>query len=146
MNQGGSAETEAACAHDVVFYDGGCGLCHRWVRFVVPRDRAGRFRFAPLQGTTITQRLDAAARQSLPDSIVLLAGDGTLRIKSDAALAILAGLGSGWRVLATMGRVVPRCLRDGVYDRIAKVRHKLLARPSEACPLMPRELRARFLP
>jgi len=41
--------------------------------------------------------------------------------------------------------VVPRFLRDGVYDGIARVRHKLFAKPSEACPLMPEELRRRFL-
>ncbi|HZH02738.1 MAG TPA: DCC1-like thiol-disulfide oxidoreductase family protein [Myxococcaceae bacterium] len=36
---------------DILFYDGGCGLCHRAVRFVLARDPAGRFRFAPLGGS-----------------------------------------------------------------------------------------------
>jgi len=139
------AGTDGGDTCDVVFYDGHCGLCHRWVKFVIPRVRTGRFRFAPLQGLTVAERLDEATRATLPDSIVLLEADGTLRVKSDAALTILRGLGSGWRGLAALGRMVPRFLRDWVYDGIATIRYRVFARPSEACPLMPPDLRGRFL-
>ena len=140
-------DPDVAQAHDVVFYDGTCGLCHRWVTFVIRRDPAGQFRFAPLQGATFAERLDVDTRASLPDSVVLLEADGRLRVRSDAALAIFAGLGPGWRGLAAAGRIVPRFVRDGAYRSVAKARyHRLFARPAQACPLMPRELRARFLP
>ena len=33
-----------------MFYDGVCALCNRTVTFLLERDRAGVFRFAPLQG------------------------------------------------------------------------------------------------
>jgi predicted DCC family thiol-disulfide oxidoreductase YuxK len=48
--------SEDARTH-VVFFDGVCGLCDRWVQFVLPRDRGARFRFAPLQGALAAREL-----------------------------------------------------------------------------------------
>ena len=142
---------------DTIYYDGYCGLCHRWVKFVMPRDDGTRFRFAPLQGPTFTQAVDAETRERLPDSIIVqrhpspatAPGDGgepELLTKSTAILHILRRLGGGWRVLSWLGRAVPRPLRDVVYDGVAAVRHRVFARPNDACPMMPPELRSRFLP
>ena len=134
---------------DTIFFDGHCGLCHRWVKFVMLRDPDGkRFRFAPLQGSTFEQAVDQATRQRLPDSIIVQrdASMSPLLIKSTAVLHILSRLGGGWRVLSWLGRVVPRPLRDITYDRVAAVRHRLFKQPDEACPLMPPEMRGRFLP
>ena len=40
-------------SHELVFYDGRCGLCHHSVRFLLARDRDGAlFRYAPLFGET----------------------------------------------------------------------------------------------
>ena len=36
----------------VVLFDGECGLCAASVRFILRRDPAARFRFAPLQSAT----------------------------------------------------------------------------------------------
>jgi len=33
---------------DVILFDGVCVFCSRWVRFIVARDRAARFRFTPI--------------------------------------------------------------------------------------------------
>lgn len=135
---------------DTIFYDSHCGLCHHWVKFVMPRDADGtKFRFAPLQGPTFAERSDEAERAALPDSIIVQrAGDETaddLLVKSTAVLHILRRLGGSWALLAGIGRLVPRPLRDWTYDRVASVRHRLFKKPNEACPLMPPELRGRFL-
>ena len=61
---------------------------------------------------------------------------------SDAALAVLHHLGGGWRVLAALGREVPRVVRDAFYDAVARRRFTLAAR---ACLLPRPEERARFL-
>lgn len=130
-----------------VFYDGHCGLCHRGVKFALRRDANGsRFRFAPLQGATLRERLDTESIAALPDSIVLLDADGTLRVKSDATLAILSRIGGAWAAWAKLGRCVPRVVRDGAYDAVARVRHRFFAKPVEACPVVPVEVRDRFLP
>jgi predicted DCC family thiol-disulfide oxidoreductase YuxK len=131
---------------EVLFYDGGCGLCHRTVRFVLAADRGERFRFAPLQGSTFRERIPEPERAGLPDSIVLRSPDGRLLVRSDAVLYVMQRLGGLWAPLARLGRLVPRSIRDAAYDFVARVRLRLFARPDDYCPLVPRELRARFLP
>lgn len=142
----GTTPDAASAGPEVVFYDGHCGLCHRSVKFAVRRDRDGsRFRYAPLQGDHIKTVLDERQRADLPDSIVVVTHDGRLLIKSDAWLHVMARLGGVWAGLAGVSRIVPRALRDAVYDGIAAVRYRLFKKPDEACPMMPPELRGRFL-
>jgi predicted DCC family thiol-disulfide oxidoreductase YuxK len=128
----------------LIFYDGDCGLCHAFVLFVVKRDREGRYRFAPLQGREIRQRLAPEVRRALPDAVVLLEGERIL-VKSDAALHVLAGLGGGWRAVARVSALFPRLLRDSVYDLVARFRRRLFRAPAGACPIVPADLRGRFL-
>ncbi len=135
-----------AGAPSIVFYDGSCGLCHRAVRFLLAEDRNGTvFRFAPLDSDTFHAAVPESARATLPDSIVMLGADGTLRVRSAAILAIGAQLGGLWRVLATVVGVLPRALLDVAYDAVARVRRQVFTRPKTACPLLPPHLRARFV-
>lgn len=128
-----------------VYYDGSCGLCHRFVRFALAEDRAEpALRFAPLQGEVFARAVPAERRADLPDSVVLQTGDGQLLVRSEAVLLVLERCGGLWRVLAVLSRCVPRALRDGAYDGIAALRRRLFARPDGACPLAPRSLTARF--
>ena len=100
----------------VVLYDGVCGLCNRWVRFILRHDKDDKFRFAALQSEFAQNVL----RQELPnnsvDTVYLVLDDGAgnhrLLTKSDAALEILSALGSGWAVMAGVLKVCPRPLRD----------------------------------
>jgi predicted DCC family thiol-disulfide oxidoreductase YuxK len=133
----------------VILYDGVCGLCNRYVQFVLAHDHRGRYRFAPLQGPFAARAL---ARHGLvapdaPDSMVLLEAPGTpgerARLRSDAVLSILAGLGGGWR-LAALLRVVPGFLRDAVYALVARIRYRVFGR-SDHCAVPPPHARARFL-
>jgi predicted DCC family thiol-disulfide oxidoreductase YuxK len=136
-----------APATDTVFYDGHCGLCHRWVRFLVAADRQGRlFRFAPLQGETFRARVLESTRAGLPDSVILQTSGGALRVRSDAVVCVLRRLGGGWRALGEAIRLVPRPLRDCVYDWVARMRTRWFARPAGICPIVPPELRKRFDP
>jgi predicted DCC family thiol-disulfide oxidoreductase YuxK len=122
---------------ETIYYDGHCGLCHGFVKFVLARDRKARFRFSPLD------RLTAEERSGLPDSVVVRTGDGFL-VKSDAALYVLGGLGGFWGLMGSAARVFPVFVRNFVYDCIARVRYRIFGRRDEVCPLVPKELRGRF--
>ncbi len=140
-----SAKRRAASVH--LFYDGSCALCHGFVRFVLAEDRTGEaLRFAPLQGPTFEARVAPERRAELPDSIVVLDASGALHSRSDAAAFVLETLGGLWRALAIVLRAVPRPLRDLGYDAVASVRKKVFGTTSNACPMMPRSLGARFDP
>lgn len=138
--------SERACEH--VYFDGGCGLCHAFVRFLVARDRgpSPRFRYAPLHGPTFARRLAPAVRAQLPDSLVVETADGRVLVRSRAVAHALVRLGGGWGLCGRLLRLVPAPLADLGYRALAGVRHRLFARPGESCPRLPPELAARFDP
>jgi predicted DCC family thiol-disulfide oxidoreductase YuxK len=128
-----------------LFYDGECGLCHRAVRFVLAEDPDGRaFRFAPLASEAFTRLVPEPERSTLPDSLVVRTPDGRILVRAGAVREIGERLGGLWRALALASRAVPTGLLDRGYDQIARMRSRFFARPAEACPLVPAELRRRF--
>lgn len=132
-------------ARDTVFYDGGCALCHRSVRFLVTRDRDGsRFHFAPLGGALFRAELSEAERSGLPDAIVVRATDGRLLVRSAAAIRLAERVGGLHGAVARAFALVPARLRDALYDAIARSRYRVFGRVAEACPVIAPELRARF--
>jgi predicted DCC family thiol-disulfide oxidoreductase YuxK len=130
---------------ETIYYDGTCGLCHRWVRFVLAEDRLALFALSPLQGTAIRSELSDAERAQLPDSVVVHDAEREVRVKSSGVALVGDRLGGWWRVGATLLRIVPRPLRDLGYDAVAGVRRRLFAQPADSCPIVPPALRERFL-
>jgi predicted DCC family thiol-disulfide oxidoreductase YuxK len=115
------------------------------VRFLLAEDRGGdAFRLAPLGGATMRAAIDAARRDALPDSMVVVTASGDLLTRSRAVRHLLQRLGGLWRVAAVAAGLCPTWLLDRLYDGIAAVRLRLFARPAEACPFLPPRLRARF--
>lgn len=126
----------------MLLYDGVCGLCDRFVQFILRHDRSGSMSFATLQGS-----YGEEARRLIPgldqvDSLVLLHRDGAW-IRSTAALEVARYLGGGWSLAAAF-YVVPRVIRDAVYDWVARRRYRVFGK-YDACPLPSPETRARFL-
>jgi predicted DCC family thiol-disulfide oxidoreductase YuxK len=131
---------------NVIFYDGDCALCHGFVRFLLARDGDGRqFLFSPLQGHLITQLVNPAIREALPDTLVLRTTDGQVHIHSEAVLGALGRLGGIWRAAAIVGRIAPRGVRDAVYAWVARTRRRLFGGTPYQCPLVPSHLRDRFV-
>lgn len=138
-------EGTALAVPDLLFYDGHCGLCHRAVVFILKRDHGYRFQFAPLQGTTLRERLTPERIAALPDSLVVLAG-GELRVKSRAVAHLLLGLGGAWARAGRLVSWIPAILGDAIYDLVAATRHRLFSPPAGTCPLVPTKWQGRFLP
>jgi predicted DCC family thiol-disulfide oxidoreductase YuxK len=117
------------------------------VRALLILDRRGVFRFAPLDGAFARGVLAGHPELSGIDSVVLVEGAGGREercyVRSDAFLAILRHLGGAWRLLGVFA-VIPRPIRDWVYDAFARWRYRIFGR-FEACPVPPAEVRARFL-
>ncbi len=128
-----------------LFYDGGCGLCHRTVRALLSEDPQGAaFRFAPLESNRLGELVPAPGRAELPDSLVLVTPDGSIHTRSAAVLEVARRLGGVWALGARAISVAPTRLLDAAYDAVARARQRLFARPPEACPRVPEDLRRRF--
>ena len=108
----------------LILFDGICGWCTGWVRFLIKYDSDKRFRFAPLQsplGQQLLKNNDLA--QAEFSSFVVITSDGYLT-KSTAALHLLHRLGGIWRILFIF-ILIPKFLRDWGYDLIAHYRYQL---------------------
>jgi predicted DCC family thiol-disulfide oxidoreductase YuxK len=123
----------------VVLFDGVCNLCNGAVRFIIARDPGARFRFASLQ-SDVGRRL--LKDDGPPETIVLLE-KGKIYSKSSAVLRIAWGLRFPWPLLYAF-IVVPRPLRDLVYDWVARHRYRWFGK-QETCLLPTPALRNRFL-
>jgi predicted DCC family thiol-disulfide oxidoreductase YuxK len=140
------AVTPSSPIPETLFYDGGCALCHRAVRFVLKHDPTGAaFRFAPLHGETFRSKVPAALRSALPDSLAVLTRDGRLLVRSQAVLHVLRNLGGPWKTAAAFLRWIPRPLADMLYTLVARVRYRVFGRREDVCPVSG-VLRSRFDP
>lgn len=104
----------------IIVFDGVCGFCNSFVQFVIQRDPQAYFSFASSQ-SKVGQALLETISDKPVDSIVL-SEEGKLWIKSDAVLRIYNHLGGLWSYCSWL-RIVPRPIRDGLYDVFAKYRY-----------------------
>jgi len=125
-------------------FDGVCNLCNGFVRFVIARDPGAHFRFAALSSPAAACVLaEAGVTLPIPDTIVLVE-DGVVYYRSDAPLRVARGLTFPWP-LAYGLIVVPRFIRDRVYDFVAARRYQWFGR-RDVCMIPTPELQRRFLP
>jgi predicted DCC family thiol-disulfide oxidoreductase YuxK len=127
----------------VMLFDGVCNLCSFWVRFAIARDPAARLRFAAVQ-SDLGQ--DFLQHRNLPTDVFesfFLIEDGQVFEKSTAFLRMVGHLRWPWPLLRAV-RIVPRPLRDWLYDRIARNRYRLFGR-RDSCLVPSPDVAGRFL-
>ncbi len=137
----------ASGAH-LILFDGVCGLCSRLVQFLLVRDRRGAFNFASLQSAVGQAAVTRSGGNPLDlDSFYLVANfrtpEARFITRSDAAFYVASELGWPWRALQ-VGRVIPKALRDRVYDFVARHRYRLFGRYDQ-CQLPDPRFRSRFV-
>lgn len=123
----------------IILYDGVCGFCNRMVQFVLKRDSQDVFRFATLQSEFARKLLEKhghSAEKLESVYLILDCGLPTERVlaSSTASIGILRELSLFWRGLAELFSVVPRVLRDGGYDLVARHRYRIFGK-YDSCPL-----------
>jgi predicted DCC family thiol-disulfide oxidoreductase YuxK len=131
----------------VLLYDGVCGFCNKTVQLILGLDRRGTMRFAALQSGYGLSVVERHPELRGVDSVVFVeaapTGGERVYVRSDAALKVASYLGGFWKLFLA-ARVVPRRVRDYLYDLFARNRYKVFGR-YDACMLPPPEVRSRFL-
>ena len=127
----------------IILFDGVCNLCNGAINFIIKHDPSAQFKFASLQGETGQRLLKKHQINSAEtDSIVLVEGD-TVSVKSSAALRIAKYLNKGYPLLFGF-MIVPKFIRNAIYDYIARNRYKWFGK-KDSCMIPTPELKSRFL-
>ena len=132
----------------IVLYDGVCGHCNRAVRFLLKRDRHDSLRFASLQSDFAAHLLRRhgleAANINTVYAVINHGQTGEqLLTKGDAVLFIGGLLGGAWS-LVPAGKIVPRSIRNRLYDFVARHRYQVSGK-AEVCLLPDSRYRHKFV-
>ena len=135
--------------HPVLLYDGVCGLCNRVVQFTLRHDHRDVFRFAALQ-SELAERVLARHGEAASDlnSVYVVLGirdaGEQLLARSEAVIYLFRTLGGGWKALAAIYGLLPRRVRDLLYNMVARNRYRVVGK-HETCPVPDPEVREKFL-
>jgi predicted DCC family thiol-disulfide oxidoreductase YuxK len=114
-----------------VFYDGSCGLCHRFIQFTLQELKLNE-----------THIVFSPQKEDLKSIVVYEEGKKTALYKTKAIVAIFLRLGGGFRIFGYVLAVLP--FTDFFYQLIAKMRHKFFSKPQTICPIVPIHLQKLF--
>jgi predicted DCC family thiol-disulfide oxidoreductase YuxK len=136
-------------ANPILLYDGVCGLCNRLVQFTLRHDSRDLFRFASLQSSFATQVLgrhgaDAANLDTFYVVVRHQQPDEQLIARSDAVAYVLRELGGRWHVCGFFWKLLPRMIRDALYNLVAGNRYKIFGK-LDTCPFPDSRQRHKFL-
>lgn len=130
-------------SQSIILFDGVCNFCNASVQFVLQRDPKKRFMFAQLQSETGMKLLHEQGLSNLNLSSMVLIQNHQAYTRSTAALKIARHLCLPWPLLYSF-ILLPRLLRDTIYDFIGKRRYLWFGK-TDQCQLIPPEHKERFL-
>lgn len=107
----------------IILFDGICNLCNSSVNFIIKNDSKKHFLFASLQSDAAKEILLHFPSNNLNLNSILLIENGNIYEKSTAALKVSRYLNGGYKVLYAF-IIIPKFIRDLVYNLIAKNRYK----------------------
>lgn len=126
----------------IIIFDGICNLCNSSVNFIIKRDHRRLFLFTPYQSDAAKDILkEFGIREEDVSSICLVEGE-KIFVKSDAVLSIVKRLSFPFS-LGYLFIIIPRAVRDCLYDIVAKNRYRWFGRKA-ACRVPGEKDRDRF--
>ncbi len=118
-------------------------MCNASVYFLLKRDHQERLYFTSLQSDWVESlKENKYGWLNHIDSIVYYE-EGQFYTKSDAVLKIMQYLGMPWNIIYIF-RIVPRNIRDGIYDFIASHRYRWFGKKAR-CPMPKPKWNKRFI-
>lgn len=130
-------------ADKVILFDGVCKLCNAWSNFIIKHDHQHVFKLCSVQsneGQKILRHFGLSTE--VYESMLVVEGNGVYQ-QSDAFFQVVAKLGYPWKFICVF-RMVPKLLRNWIYDRIALNRYRLFGK-YDTCLLPAADHDARYL-
>jgi predicted DCC family thiol-disulfide oxidoreductase YuxK len=133
----------ASTDRPIWLFDGICVLCSNAVAFTLKHERTPEIRFVAIQ----SEEGRALARNhgidpDDPESFLFIE-DGMALAKSDGVIALARHFRRPFSGLAVL-RILPRPIRDWLYDRLARNRYRIFGK-KERCLVPTPETRLRFV-
>jgi predicted DCC family thiol-disulfide oxidoreductase YuxK len=129
--------------HPVILFDGVCNYCNGMVNFLIRKDRKEILRFAALQSKAGQELLQQYKLPTTAFDTFILIEQGKVYKRSSAALRLYNKLPWYWKWTQVFW-IVPRFLRDAVYNLIARNRYKWFGKKEE-CMVPTEDVKSRFL-
>ena len=119
---------------NTILFDSKCNLCSKTVKRVMKLDKSKLFKFI---SNNSEYGKDIILKNNLnsitTETIVLFTSEDKFLIKSDAAISIAVKLNSLF-IIFNILFVIPKNIRDRIYDYIAKNRYKWFGE-NESCDI-----------
>ncbi len=135
--------TNALKGKNIIVFDGVCVLCNGWVKFTLRYDRQERFHFVIAQSDFGEKIYADLGLKSTDYETFIVFTDGQLHTKLDGVFALFSTLGYPWKIFSVF-RVLPRPMKNLMYDLVAKNRYRLFGK-RDTCMIPTPDVRARFL-
>lgn len=136
-------KNENVMPNPIVLFDGVCNFCSSVVAFTISRDPSGIFRFSSLQsdaGQMLLSKFGLSTDDF--DTFVLIEGPRFF-LRSTAVLRLCKKLNGLWPLLYLL-MIIPRPIRDFVYNIVAENRYKWFGKKQE-CFVPSADIKGRFL-
>ncbi|MEO6948576.1 MAG: thiol-disulfide oxidoreductase DCC family protein [Ginsengibacter sp.] len=127
----------------IILFDGVCNFCDSTVNFVIKRDRKNLLKFAVLQSSIAKELLEGQSIQGNDLSSFIFIENKKVYSRSTAALRVCKYLNGFWPFMYGF-IIVPKFIRDAVYNLIARNRYKWFGK-KDACMIPTPEMKERFL-
>jgi predicted DCC family thiol-disulfide oxidoreductase YuxK len=126
----------------IIFYDGLCAMCNRFIRILITLDKKEKYLLAPLKGKNgkILKEEFSKELQGI-DSVIFY--NKKVFTKSSAVINILSELGGVYK-LAYIFNIIPTFISDSIYDYIARNRFQWFGK-LDKCPMPEKKNISRFL-
>ena len=127
----------------IILFDGVCNFCNSAVNFTLKRNKKANIMFAPMQsgaGAKILQQYNLD--QNDMKSFIFI-DNGVVYKQSTGALRVCKYLSGLWPICYGL-IIIPKFIRDGIYNWIAKNRYKWFGQ-KQACMIPTPDVKARFL-
>jgi len=128
---------------NVILFDGVCKLCNAWSNFLIRHDHQRRFKLASVQSPEGQAILAHFGYPTDYYDTMLVVRDGSCFEKSDAFFVVMGELGFPWKA-ALVFKLLPKLLRNWLYDRIARNRYRIFGK-YDVCLLPTPDHAGRFL-
>lgn len=127
---------------NIIVFDGVCNFCNRIVQIIIRHDPSAQIHFAAQQSEAGEKLLHQYVIRESSSSVVFIT-KGVVYNQSDAVIEI-AKLLKGWPSLFKYSIIVPRFIRNYIYQLVAANRYRLFGKQAQ-CMVPKEEDKGRFV-